>query len=166
VTQARRRPRVSGRAVFSGAIAVLAAWALVQTLHWPIKTALYPRAVAIPLLLLAAAETVLNLIRSDETNDREAMDTMVSTEVPADVAVRRTVAIAGWMIGFYLAILLVGFPRAVPVFVFAYLKVYAKERWTLSLILAALAWLGFHLLFIRLLHLPFPDGLLWRLISP
>jgi hypothetical protein len=145
-------------------MALLAGWALLQTLDWPIKTALYPRAVGIPLLVLAVAETVLSLRRNDEPDAREAIDTVVSTDVPAHTASRRTAAIAGWMIGFYVAIVLVGFPRAVPVFVFAYLRLYAKESWILSLVLAAVAWLGFILLFIRLLHLPFADGVLWRLI--
>jgi hypothetical protein len=65
-----------------------------------------------------------------------------------------------WMGGFYLAVILIGFSLAIPLFVFAYLRGQAKEAWTISLLLPAVAWLGFYLLFVRLLHLPFVDGLL------
>jgi hypothetical protein len=48
----------------------------------------------------------------------------------------------------------------VPLVVFLYLKVQSKERWPLSIALSAGAWLFFYGLFDRLLHLPFPDGVL------
>jgi hypothetical protein len=164
VIEPRRRGGADGRAVFSVAIALLAIYALVQTMDWPIKTALFPRAVGIPLLLLAVAEAVLTLRHRDERTARGAMDGVVPADVSPDVARRRTVSIWGWMIGFYVAIALVGFPRAVPLFVFAYLRFAAREGAALSLSLAAAAWFGFQLLFIRLLHLPFDDGWLWRLL--
>ncbi len=158
------RSRLGGRVLFSGALALAAAWALVETLSWPITAALYPRAIAIPLLLLATAETVLNLTRSDEAEIAEATDVTFSSDVPPDVALQRSAVIAAWMVGFYLAIILIGFPRAVPLFVLAYLRVQGRERWAISLPLAAAAWLGFYLVFIRLLHLPFDGGLLGRLL--
>jgi hypothetical protein len=43
--------------------------------------------------------------------------------------------------------------------VFTYLKIQSNEKWLLSLTLTAVAWVFFHTLFVRLLHLPFPDGL-------
>jgi hypothetical protein len=156
--------RPDGRVLFAGAIALLAAWALLQTVGWPIKTALYARAVGIPLLILAIAETLLCLRGEEETEAREAIDVALSASVPPDVAARRTTVIVAWMVGFYVAVILIGFPRAVPLFVLAYLRGQAKESWILSLLLPALAWLGFYLLFVRLLHLPFADGLLWEVL--
>ena len=41
-----------------------------------------------------------------------------------------------------------------------YLKFQGGESWVLSITLTVVAWLFFHGLFVRLLHLPFPDGLL------
>ena len=154
--------RFSGRVLFSGAVALLAAWAVAQTVGWPIKTALYPRAVGIPLLILAAVETLLCLREKEETGAGGAMDVALSEDVPSDVAKRRTVAVIAWMGGFYLAVILLGFPLAIPLFVFAYLRGQAKEVWFLSALLSGLAWLGFYLLFVRLLHTPFADGLLWQ----
>jgi hypothetical protein len=143
-------------------VALAAAWALVQTIGWPIKTSLYPRAVGIPLLLFAVAETLLSLRRGEETDGGDALDVALSDEVPPDVAARRTADVIAWIGGFYLAVILIGFPRAIPLFMFGYLKGQGKESWALSILLAALAWLGFDLLFVRLLHTPFADGILWR----
>ncbi len=154
--------RLSGRVLFSGAVALLAAWALAETVGWPIKTALYPRAIGIPLLVLAGAETLLSLRRDDQAHAGGAMDFALSEEVAPGLAARRTIGMIAWIGGFYLAVILIGFPRAIPLFVFAYLKGQGKEAWIISILLPALAWLGFDLLFVRLLHIPFAGGLLWQ----
>lgn len=156
-----RAARLDGRVLFSGGVALAAAWALVQTAGWPAKAALYPRAVGIPLLLLAASETLLSL-RGREESEAVAMDVALSADAAPDVARRRTLVAVAWLVGFYLAVLLVGFPVAVPAFVFGYLRAQAREGWPGALALTAGATLGFHLLFVRLLHVPFAEGLLWR----
>ncbi len=155
--------RLRPQFLFALCIAVLAAWALIETRTWPIKTALYPRAVAIPLFVLAAVESVLSLRGVEATESAgQPTDITLSSSIAPHVAMRRTVATFAWLGGFFLAVVLVGFPRAIPLFVFAYLKGYGREGWVISVSLAALAWLGFHLLFIRLLHVPFATGLLWQ----
>ena len=64
------------------------------------------------------------------------------------------------MASFIALVLLVGFPIAVPLFVFSYLALDSREGWILSIVLAAAAWGFFHLVFERLLHFPFEAGLL------
>ena len=65
---------------------------------------------------------------------------------------------AAWIMGFFAAILLLGFPVAVPLFVFLYLVVQGKERWIFSAIFSGVVWALFYGLFDLLLHLPFPAG--------
>jgi hypothetical protein len=154
--------RLNGRVLFAGALTAAAVWALVETAGWPLKTSLYPRVVGIPLLILAAAETLLSLRERDEQGSAEAMDIGLSADVPPDLAMRRTLTIAGWMTGLYLAAVLVGLLLAIPLFVAAYLRNQSREGWSLSLLLASLAWASFYLLFVRLLHVPLAGGLLWR----
>lgn len=156
------RPRA--QVLFSLCIVLLAAWALYSTRDWPIKTALYPRVVGVPLLLLAAAEFVLSLRGTPESQGR-AVDVEFATFVVPELTARRTVVAVAWMGGFFLAIILLGFPRAIPLFVVAYLRGQGRESWILSVALAAVAWLGFYGLFIRLLHLPFAPGLLWQMLG-
>ena len=65
-----------------------------------------------------------------------------------------------WLVGFFFAIWLLGFPIAIALMMFTYLKFQGGESWVLSITLTIIAWLFFYGLFVRLLNLPFPDGLL------
>ena len=136
--------RLSGAAIFSICLAAAAAYAVYAALHWPQKAALFPLTMGIPLLVLAAAQTVVEL------RDPPA---------PASGA-RRALVVFGWMASFIVLVLLAGFPLAVPVFVFSFLVFEGRERWPLAIVLAAAAWGAFHLLFERLLHFPFEAGLI------
>lgn len=136
--------RLSGAALFSLSLAVVAAYAVYAALRWPPKAALFPLTMGIPLLVLAVAQTIVEL-RDPAT--------------PGG-ARRPVLAVFAWMGAFIVLVLLAGFPVAVPLFVFFYLVLESRERPVLSLVLAAAAWGGFHLLFERLLHFPFGDGLI------
>ena len=136
--------RLSGAALFSAALVAVAAFAVYTALRWPPKAALFPLVMGIPLLVLALAQLVVDL--------RERPG--------AAPEAGRAWGILVWMVAFILLVLLVGFPLAVPVFVLAYLVTSGREGWLLSAVLAAVAWGAFHLLFQRLLHFPFEDGLI------
>ena len=65
------------------------------------------------------------------------------------------------MLGFFAAIVLLGLLAAVPLFLFLYLKVQAREGWAMSIGLTAGVFAAFYGLFDALLHLPFPAGVLF-----
>ena len=136
--------RLSGAALFSLGIALVAAYAVYAALRWPPKAALFPLPMGIPLLVLATAQTVAELRNPS------------AGEGP----LARVVAVFAWMSAFIVLVLLAGFPIAVPLFVFFYLMVESREKPGVSLVLAAAAWGAFHLLFERLLHFPFEAGLI------
>jgi hypothetical protein len=139
--------RLSGAALFSFGLAVAAAYAVYAALRWPPKAALFPLTMGIPLLVLAIVQTVVEL-RSPPPADAPAR------------AVRRGIAVFAWMGAFILLVVLAGFPIAVPIFVFLYLVMESREKAGLSIALAAAAWGAFYVLFIRVLHFPFDDGLI------
>ncbi len=153
--------RLKPESLLSLMVAAAATAALVLTEPWGIKTALYPRTIAVPLLILALAEFVFSL-RARPAARGQAMDFKLSEGVEPGIALRRTLGIFAWILGFFAAIVLLGFPIAVPLFVFAYLKGAARAPWVLTVVLVAVAWAVFNGLFVRLLHLPFPTGLLLR----
>lgn len=136
--------RLSGAALFSAALAAVAGFAVYTALRWPPKAALFPLVMGIPLLVLAVAQLVMDL------RERPA----------ATPEARRAWGILAWMAAFIVLVLLLGFPLAVPLFVLAYLVTSGRESWLLSAVLAAAAWGAFYLLFQRLLHFPFEDGLI------
>ena len=127
---------------------VLTAW------DWPAKAALFPLAIGIPLFCLAAAEAAWVLLGAREQK-AEAMDFQVATR---QGGARRAGIAVGWMLGFFAAIVLLGFPIAVPLFVLLYLKLQGGEGWVLSVVMTAVVWGIFYGLFDLLLHLPFPAG--------
>lgn len=150
---------------FSLATACVAGYALYASWSWPFRTALFPRVIALPILLLALIEFALSVWGREKERDSHAVDFQLTDTVEPRLARKRTIAIIMWTLGFLALILLVGFPLAVPIFVFAYLKIAGQEPWTLTIALTTVSWLAMDGLFERLLHLPFPDGLvfaLWR----
>ena len=139
-------------------IMALAGWGVISAHSWPWKAALFPLAIGIPLFCMAAAEVLWVLLGS--TARSEARDFQLSTDLPARVMLRRTLLAMAWIAGFFAAIVLLGFPVAVPLLVLLYLKVQGGESWGLSLVFTLVVWAIFYGLFDRLLHLPFPDGLI------
>jgi hypothetical protein len=140
--------RASGAVVFSAGLAAAAAYAVFTALRWPAKAALFPLVMGIPLLVLALAQMIIDLRAPPPRPEGPPRSG------PA------ALAILAWMTGFIALVLLIGFPLAVPLLIFAYLRVAGREPWALSIALAAAAWGIFHLLFQRLLHFPFEAGLL------
>lgn len=118
---------------------------------WPWKAALFPLVIGVPLFAMAAAEALWCFFGSSEAPANEM-------ELAAESPGRAVLVGAGWMLAFFAAILLVGFPIAVPLFVFLYLKLQGGEGWVLSIVMTAAVWGVFYGLFDALLHLPFPSG--------
>jgi hypothetical protein len=149
------------RAAFSLATACIAGYALYTSWSWPFRTALFPRIIALPILFLALIELALSVWGSEREGEGHAVDFQFTDTVEPALAMKRTIAIIIWTLGFLALILLVGFPLAVPIFVFAYLKIAGGERWMITIVLTAISWLFMEGLFNRFLHLPFPEGLIF-----
>ncbi|HSK28767.1 MAG TPA: tripartite tricarboxylate transporter TctB family protein, partial [Candidatus Limnocylindria bacterium] len=132
---------------------------------WPFRTALFPRVIALPIFVLALIEWALSVWSIEGEREGHAVDFQLTDTVEPALARKRTIAIIIWTLGFLVLILLVGFPLAVPIFVFAYLRFAGRETWALAIVLTAMSWLFMEGLFNRFLHLPFPEGVifgLWR----
>lgn len=134
---------------FAGAGVIIA-------MDWPLKAKLFPLAIGIPVLCMAAAEVVWGLL--DPAARSEAMEFRLSERVPGRSQARRTLAAVAWLVGFLAAIVLLGFPLAVPCLVFAYMRFQGREGWVLSGIFALALWGVFYTVFDQLLHLPFAAG--------
>jgi hypothetical protein len=139
--------RISGAALFTAAVAAAAAYAILTAVRWPPKAGLFPLVMSIPLFVLALTQLALELLGR-------------APAVDASPGGRAALTVLGWMAGFIALVFLLGFPFAVPLFIFGYLVIAGRERWPVSLALALLAWGAFYLLFQKLLHFPFEAGLL------
>jgi hypothetical protein len=144
---------------------IASAYAVIAALKWPMKTALFPIAAGIPVFFMALAVFVREQVgkRADQgTRGDPAMDFHLSGSENQDLANRKTVNVVLWMMGFFVLILLVGFPLSVPIFFVAFLRFRSGESWRMTMVLSAVAWVFFYGLFVRLLNIPFMEGWVQR----
>jgi hypothetical protein len=136
----------------------VAGFAVISARHWSFKAALFPLATAIPLFILAGTQLILELFGGQETTSGPAVELELSTDVDPAVARKRVAGILAWIAGFILLVFLVGFPLAVPLFIFSFLSLQSRVGWRLSFTLTAAAWGIFYFLFQRLLNVQFEAG--------
>ena len=152
--------RFSRGSLFSASIVVLLGLALWQSRNFGYRAGLFPWAIGFPVLALAIVQLGMELLGFKKKPRATEFGLGVGPEISPELAYRRTLAILGWTIGFFVGIWLLGFSLAVPTTIILYLK-FAKEKWPITLALALVAWLFFYGLFDYALHVPFPDGQLF-----
>jgi putative tricarboxylic transport membrane protein len=163
-----RKTRI-GRTLFALLFVALFAYVVYEAKFgfgaWEPRAALFPWVIGLPGLLLA----IYVLIRDARQNVRpvklEETHSVSEPQIDPIVARQRTMAIIGWMVGFFAAIWLLGFTAAAAVATFLYLKFGAKERWPVAVGLAFVAWLFFYGLFDYGLQLPFPEGAVFEWVQ-
>jgi len=151
-------------ALFSLIVLIFFCVFVYEAREWRMQARLYPYAIGIPMLICAIIQFILDLkgVKAKEAADGTPMDFQFSGQKEIDPAVvkRRTITMFSWMLGFFLMIWLLGYVIAIPVMVFSYLKFQSDESWMLSTTLTVIAFVFFYTLFVKLLTLPFPEGLL------
>ena len=133
--------------------------------EWRMQARLYPWAIGIPMLILAGIQFILDLKgvkakESDEGAPPTPMDFQFTKDIDPVTAKKRAIIMFSWLFGFFALIWLLGFPIAIPLMMFAYFKFQGAESWVLSISLTIIAWIFFYGLFVKLLTLPFPEGLI------
>jgi hypothetical protein len=159
-----RTGRNFGEAAFALLLVLVGLVAMAQTSPWPVKAALYPRAMAGALVLAAVACCALAALgRGERPGSR--VDLEFEDDLPADVLRRRTVQSCGWIGGFLAAGWLIGLLPAMVLLVLTYLRWVGRESWRFSLIATAITWAALEGFMVRLLHLPVPTGVLASVIG-
>ena len=129
---------------------------------WEPRAALFPWVVGLPSFLLALFVVVEELLRRTRKVRVEAFEALEEPEIEPKVERRRTFAICCWIVGFFLAIWILGFVPASAIATFLYLKLGAGEKWPITIGLTALCWGFFYGIFDYMLQLPFPKGELFE----
>jgi TctA family transporter len=154
-----RGMHLDGATAFSAVIVALFAWALWQSRTFGPRAGLFPWAVGAPGLLLGLVQLTRDLSGRRETRQTDEP----GPEVPAEVARRRSIEVCVWIAAFWVGIWLLGFSLATPVMTLLYLKISARERWPISVLLSVFGFAFVYGLFERALGVPFPPGqiLVW-----
>ena len=129
---------------------------LVATRGWNSTTALFPRAIALPMLLLALA-ILLRDILADRRRSREAagLDAGAAAEDTARLA---AVAVRfAWLIAFTLVIWALGLVPAIFLFVVAYMGWQGRCCWGRSVLFAAVTAAAVYLIFNLAFQVVWPD---------
>lgn len=143
--------------LFTLSMAVALAIALWQSIDFGFRAGLFPWAIGFPVLALVIVQLVLEFLGKVRLSGLEAGPEL---ELPPSVVYQRTAGIIGWIVGFFVAIWLLGFSLAVAVTTLLYLK-GAREKWLITVVLTVLSWVCFYALFEYTLHIPFPEGQLF-----
>ena len=158
VISLKREPVISLWApIFTLVVVAFFAWTLWEAREWWFRARLFPWAIGFAGLALAILQLMSDgaaLVKSRRAGGEQ------KTDEKSAVARQRTLSMTAWILGFFAAIWLLGFPLAVPLTIFLYLK-NARERWPISIILAFFGWVSFYGLFDHVLHVPFPEGQLF-----
>jgi hypothetical protein len=139
-----------------------------QAAQWPHQAALFPLCAGIPALVLLVVQLGLSFRSVPATapvgepllDPTEHPEIAAAEEIDPDVAKRRALVFAGWIIGFSALIWGIGFPYGGTGATVAYLLFAARERWTMAAAFGA----GTALMFWGVEQggvLRFPSGALW-----
>jgi putative tricarboxylic transport membrane protein len=122
------------------------------------RAALFPWAIGLPCLLLAIYVFVKDSLQATREVKAEGTELWSEPEVDPIIERHRTFSIGCWIVGFFLAIWVLGFVPASAVATLLYLKFGAGEKWPMTLAMSAACWLFFWGMFDYALQLPFPKG--------
>ena len=146
--------------VFTAVLLAGFAWGVWEAREWGFRASLFPWVIGLPGIVLALAQLEIDAVGF--LKQRRAAAPSVGLN---PVVVRRTLAIVGWILGFFVSIWLLGFSITVPLCTFLFLKVGAAENWFISVLLTLMAWVGFYFVFVYSLSLPFPPGTLVEMFT-
>ena len=151
------------RTLFSLLVLVFFGYLVWEAGQWRLQARLYPLAIGIPMIALA----VINIVEELRGPKKEAasntpVDFQLTQTVEPAVAVRRTLNMLSWIVGFLAGIWVLGFSITIAGMTFGFLKIQNKEGWRMSLVLTASAWVVYYVVFERTLLLPFPEGQIFR----
>ncbi len=161
----RWKMRYHTEALMSFCLMVISALVVITSLRWPLKAAIFPAVIGIPVFFMSLAALSLSFRETVHTAEKRSVPGVAHLQrqdesLPASQILPAFI----WIAFFFLLILILGFPVAVPSFIFLYLK-FHQERWGLSVGLAGAALVSFYGLFIWLLHTPFEEGWLQQVFN-
>lgn len=152
--------RFSWETVFCLLIIVVLGSALWQSMRFDFRAGLFPWVIGFPVLSFVTLQFIFNVLGKGEKGSGDHLF-KAEAEIPAHLVNQRTAATFGWLLGYFVAIWLLGFSIGVPLCTFIQLKFGSREKWLLTLILTAISWGLLYGIFDHVLHVPFPTGQLF-----
>jgi hypothetical protein len=149
--------------LFTVSIALALIGALIIAWDWPLRASIIILTLGTIGLVLISLQLFQDYKRKDSADKAKLVYELPTIKDTDTKASRRgTLEIWGWLFGLLIAIRLFGLPFTLPVFVFAYAKVYGAS-WLISIILAGFI-AGFEFgIYEQIVHVYWPDPLILEL---
>ena len=151
--------------VFALCLVVILAAALWQSRTFNVRAGLFPWVVGFPMFTFSLVQLTRELRGKAVVQSHAKSDDEEESVMPREVVNRRTAGMFGWIVGYFVAIWLLGFPVGGALCSFLQLKFGSKEKWLITITLTLGLWAFIYVLFERLLHVPFPAGYLFELLG-
>jgi hypothetical protein len=146
--------RRGGALIVAVAVLVVFAYALYETQTWSTRSRTYGIGVAALGLGLAAIQVGREALRLRQPPLARRAAHLYDAPVGLSAV--------GWAAAFYASLWLAGLVATVPLFAAVYLRLGARTGWPLALGYAAAAGIFVYAVFVSLLHIPLPTGVLVR----
>jgi putative tricarboxylic transport membrane protein len=156
VSDAARAPRLNWSIFFSLLIVIVLGMALWESRDFGFRAGLFPWAIGIPVLALAAILLAIQLAGKEKLPEITVSDP--DSKIPPDIMARRTGGIFGWIVGYLAAIWLLGFTLGGTLCTLLALKLGGRERWPITLAMTAGVAAFVYFVFDLGLKVPFPPG--------
>ena len=150
------RPLPRWGIAFSALIVAVLAAALWESRDFGFRAGLFPWAIGIPVLALAAIHLILQLAGREKLPESGPAES--GSSLPPGVTARRTADIFGWIVGYLAVIWLLGFTLGGTLCTLLALKLGGRERWPITLAMTAGVAALIYFVFERGLNVPFPPG--------
>lgn len=153
-------------AAFTALTLVAAVGAFVWALQWPFRSQFFVLVVSVPLAVLTACQLALAIRAWGRTgaHAKRGMDLRLGGSLPPEVVARRGLAFTGWVVGFGVALWLLGFVAGGLLMVVLYMAIAMRER--LGAIAGMVVSLGLVFFLMRtVLHIPLPRSALLQMLG-
>jgi TctA family transporter len=165
-----RRDKLNGELIFNAILFVLFVNTLIVSSQWDIGARLVPQVIGWFGAAFVGLKIALDLFfQPVETGQPESGTGAVSFhfdnvmdfgELTQSEVRKRGAVFFAWCVGFFLVALVIGLLPAILVFMIAYMRVAARESWTMTLSVSLTLWIFAYALFHKTLHIAWPQSLL------
>ena len=156
--------RMNGRNIMSFCFLLIGLYVTFSALKWPPRTGLFPLIMGIIFTVLFAVELILSLFSKKwKEKKRAGFDFKFTEGIDETQVRRRTIEAFISIFAYFVLILIIGFVYAIPVFFLLYFRFVGREGWKKSILITAIGWLAFYLIFVYGMKNSYPDSWLYQL---
>ena len=146
---------------FTSFFIIMIAVCLYMAKDWNSATALFPRVVGFPMLVLMTAILAIDI----KNGRRQDKDGKTDDEVEFIRKTGRMAKYLGWLIGFVVLIWAIGIVYSIPIYIFSYMKIEGKYGWLKCGIYSASTTVFIIILFEYIFRVAWPEGALIRILN-